>query len=84
MAESGPDGFQGLPDRTDETSLDHHVLTTAADRLDALAEMAELMGDEDGAQRALEAAETETGLPAADPVRTGVGRLVDRLPDPVQ
>lgn len=51
MSGDGLNGFQGLPGRTDQASLDHHVLTTAADRLDALAEMAELMGDEDGALR---------------------------------
>lgn len=63
MTESGPDGFQGLPGRTDAASLDHHILTTAADRLDALAEMAELMGDTDGAQR-LKTAATNRRLEA--------------------
>ena len=35
--------------------------------------------DEDGAQRAIAAAERETGLPATDPVRFGAGPLVDAL-----
>lgn len=38
--------------------------------------------DDDGARRALEAAEDELGLPAVDPVRTGVALLVDGLPSP--
>ena len=59
----GLNGFQGLPGRTDQASLDHHVLTSAADRLDDLAEMAELMGDEDGAAR-LKAAATNRRLEA--------------------
>ena len=50
----GLSGFQGLPGRTDQASLDHHVLTSTAERLDALADMAELMGDEDGARSASE------------------------------
>ena len=35
--------------------------------------------DEDGARRAIEAAEAETGLPADDPVRFGARKLVDAL-----
>jgi uncharacterized NAD-dependent epimerase/dehydratase family protein len=35
--------------------------------------------DEDAARRAIGAAETETGLPADDPVRYGPGKLVDAL-----
>jgi uncharacterized NAD-dependent epimerase/dehydratase family protein len=35
--------------------------------------------DDDGARRAIEAAEAETGLPADDPVRFGAGKLVDAL-----
>jgi uncharacterized NAD-dependent epimerase/dehydratase family protein len=34
---------------------------------------------EDEARAALDAAERETGLPAADPVRFGAGPLVDAL-----
>jgi uncharacterized NAD-dependent epimerase/dehydratase family protein len=34
---------------------------------------------EDGAQKAIAAAEAETGLPADDPVRFGAGRLVDAV-----
>jgi uncharacterized NAD-dependent epimerase/dehydratase family protein len=35
--------------------------------------------DDDGARRAIEEAEAETGLPADDPVRFGAGKLVDAL-----
>jgi uncharacterized NAD-dependent epimerase/dehydratase family protein len=35
--------------------------------------------DDDGARKAIEAAEAETGLPADDPVRFGAGKLVDAL-----
>jgi D-glutamate N-acetyltransferase len=35
--------------------------------------------DEDAAQRAIDAAEAESGLPAGDPVRFGAERLVDAL-----
>jgi uncharacterized NAD-dependent epimerase/dehydratase family protein len=35
--------------------------------------------DEDGARRAIDAAEAETGLPADDPVRFGPAKLVDAL-----
>jgi uncharacterized NAD-dependent epimerase/dehydratase family protein len=35
--------------------------------------------DEEAARRALEEAESETGLPADDPVRFGAGRLVDAI-----
>lgn len=38
--------------------------------------------DEATARQALDAAEDELGLPAVDPVRTGVGRLADGLPAP--
>lgn len=36
--------------------------------------------DDDGARRAIDEAEAETGLPADDPVRYGAGRLVDAIP----
>ncbi len=39
--------------------------------------------DDDGAREAIAAAETETGLPADDPVRFGAGRLVDALLAPL-
>jgi len=35
--------------------------------------------DDDGARKAIEGAEAETGLPADDPVRFGAGKLVDAL-----
>jgi len=35
--------------------------------------------DDDGARKAIEEAEAETGLPADDPVRFGAGKLVDAL-----
>ena len=39
--------------------------------------------DPQAAERALKEAEDRFGLPAVDPVRTGVAAIVDRLPAPV-
>lgn len=39
--------------------------------------------DQQAAERALKEAEDRFGLPAVDPVRTGVAAIVDRLPAPV-